>query len=43
MIPVITGDCSSVTGADLRIARQEQGESTRDPLNDPELAPQFGE
>ena len=32
-------DCSSVTGADLRIARQEQGESTRDPLNDSELAP----
>jgi len=32
-------DCSSVTGADLRIARQEQGESTRDPLDDSELAP----
>ena len=31
-------DCSSVTGADLRIARQEQGESTRDPLNDSESA-----
>ena len=33
------GDCSSVTGADLRIARQGQGESTRDSLNDSELAP----
>jgi hypothetical protein len=32
-------DCSSVTGADLRIARQEQGGSTQDPLNDSELAP----
>src|SRR5512135_3267395 len=32
-------DCSNVTGADSRIARQEQGESTWDPLNDSELAP----
>ena len=32
-------DCSSVTGADLRIARQGQGGSTRDPLHDSELAP----
>jgi len=28
-----------VTGVDLRIARQGQGESTRDPLHDSELAP----
>ena len=32
-------DCSTDTGADLRIARQEQGESTRDPLHESELAP----
>src|SRR5512142_2464741 len=28
-----------VTGVDLRVARQGQGESTRDPLHDSELAP----
>ena len=33
------GDCSIVTGADSKIARQEQGESTWDPLNASELAP----
>ena len=32
-------DCSIVTGADSKIARQEQGESTWDPLNASELAP----
>src|SRR5512135_2723424 len=32
-------DCSTVPGADSRIARQGQGESTRDPLHDSELAP----
>jgi len=31
-------DCSRVIGADLRIARQGQGGSTRDPLHDSELA-----
>ena len=36
---LIFGECSTITGADLRITRQEQGESTRDPLNNPELAP----
>ena len=36
-------DCSTVTGADLRVARQGQGESTRDLLHDSELAPQLGE
>ena len=35
----ISRDCSSVTGADLRIARQEQRESTRGLRNDSELAP----
>ena len=33
------GDCSIATGADSKIARQEQGESTWDPLNACELAP----
>ena len=33
------GDCSIATGADSKIARQEQGESTWDPLNASELAP----
>ncbi len=33
------GDCSIVTGADSKIVRQEQGESTWDPLNASELAP----
>ena len=32
-------DCSIATGADSKIARQEQGESTWDPLNASELAP----
>ena len=32
-------DCSIATGADSKIARQEQGESTWDPLNACELAP----
>ena len=32
-------DCSTVTGADLRVARQGQGESTRDLLHDSEWAP----
>ncbi len=32
-------DCSVATGADSKIARQEQGESTWDPLNASELAP----
>ena len=36
---VINGDCSIATGADSKIARQEQGESTWDPLNACELAP----
>ena len=35
----ISRDCSSVTGADSRIARQKQRVSTRDPLNDSELSP----
>src|SRR5271166_5715939 len=35
----INRDCSIVTGADSKIARQEQGESTWDPLNASELAP----
>lgn len=35
----VSRDCRGVTGADLRIARQEQGGPTRDPLNDSELAP----
>ena len=34
-----SGDCSIATGADSKIARQEQGESTWDPLNASELAP----
>jgi len=33
------GDCSIATGADSKIARQERGESTSDPLNASELAP----
>jgi len=33
------GDCSIATGADSKIARQEQGESTWDPLNASESAP----
>ena len=33
------GDCSIATGAHSKIARQEQGESTWDPLNACELAP----
>jgi hypothetical protein len=37
------GDCSIATGADSKIARQEQGETTWDPLNASELAPQLGE
>ena len=36
-------DCSIATGADSKIARQEQGETTWDPLNASELAPQLGE
>ena len=32
-------DCSIATGADSKIARQEQGESTWDPLNASESAP----
>ena len=32
-------DCSIATGADSKIARQEQGESAWDPLNASELAP----
>ena len=36
---IIFGDCSIATGADSKIARQEQGESTWDPLNASELAP----
>ena len=32
-------DCGTATGADSKIARQEQGESTWDPLNASELAP----
>ena len=36
---LIKGDRSIATGADSRIARQEQGESTWDPLNASELAP----
>src|SRR5512135_3514852 len=36
---VIFRDCSIATGADSKIARQEQGESTWDPLNACELAP----
>ena len=35
----IIRDCSVATGADSKIARQEQGESTWDPLNASELAP----
>ena len=35
----IIRDCSIATGADSKIARQEQGESTWDPLNASELAP----
>src|SRR5271157_4612113 len=31
--------CSTVTGANPRIVRREQEESTSDPLNDDELAP----
>ena len=36
---LIFRDCSIATGADSKIARQEQGESTWDPLNASELAP----
>ena len=36
---LIYRDCSIATGADSKIARQEQGESTWDPLNASELAP----
>ena len=39
LLLLIFGDCSIVTGADSKIARQEQGESTWDPLNASELAP----
>ncbi len=39
MIRRAHGDCSIATGADSKIARQEQGESTWDPLNASELAP----
>ena len=39
----VRGDCSIATGADSKIARQEQGETTWDPLNASELAPQLGE
>jgi hypothetical protein len=42
-IVVIFRDCSIATGADSKIARQEQGETTWDPLNASELAPQLGE
>src|SRR5512135_1630615 len=35
----ICRDCSTVTGANPRIARREQEESTSDPLKDDELAP----
>jgi len=31
-------DCSTVTGADLSLARQESGESTWEPVNDSEWA-----
>ena len=31
-------DCSTVTGADLRLARQESGKSTWEPVNDSEWA-----
>src|SRR5208337_1747332 len=37
--PALFRDCSIATGADSKIARQEQGESTWDPLNASELAP----
>src|SRR5512135_2021312 len=36
---LISRDCSTVTGANPRIVRREQEESTPDPLNDGELAP----
>src|SRR5512135_3011466 len=36
---LISRDCSTVTGANPRIVRREQEESTPDPLNDDELAP----
>src|SRR5208282_184226 len=36
-------DCSIATGADSKIARQEQGESTWDPLNASELAPNLSD
>ena len=36
------GDCSIATGANSKIAQQEQGESTWDPLNASELAPNSG-
>jgi hypothetical protein len=39
LIPRIFRDWSIATGADSKIARQEQGESTWDPLNASELAP----
>ncbi len=35
----MVGDCSTVPGANPRIARRELEESTSDPLNDDELAP----
>ena len=38
-ISLISRDCSIATGADSKIARQEQGESTWDSLNASELAP----
>ena len=38
-IPAECRDCSIATGADSKIARQEHGESTWDPLNASELAP----
>src|SRR5271157_6627759 len=37
--PRVKRDCNIATGADSKIARQEQGESTWDPLNASELAP----
>ena len=38
-IPLTKRDCIIGTGADSKIARQEQEESTWDPLNASELAP----
>jgi len=34
----LCGDCSTVTGADLSLARQESGKSTWEPVNDSEWA-----